>query len=203
MELRWNAADSAWTGSGYYQAGGVFARYDEMAGSDGDAKGTLQKAAAGVVAGAELDAFNPVDFNPSLVSAQVTVHAPAAGRDRFGRLPLVIGAPGGGLPDALPHDVRLYLSERGAPVQLPSPLTQSVQVTLHLGGLDVVRLPDAGLVQNEAGRFELAVRREGDTVTVTRSLALAKARYTPEEWPALRELLLAETDAANRTVLLR
>ena len=56
------------------------------------------------------------------------------------------------------------------------------------------------MLANDAGRFELTVARKGDKVTIARALTLAKARYEPISWPALRALLLAERGALARTV---
>jgi hypothetical protein len=49
----------------------------------------------------------------------------------------------------------------------------------------------------------LSVERKDGAITIARTARLTKAAYPPEEWPALRALLLAEGDAAHRTVLLK
>jgi hypothetical protein len=127
----------------------------------------------------------------------------AAARDTLGRVPVVIGSPAGGLQDALPHDVDLSQAVRGAPVRLPCKMKQVVRVTLALDGLEVVRLPEPVDLDNDAGSFELAVERDGQKVTIIRTIRLTQIDVAPEQWPALRALLLAEADAGNRTVLLR
>jgi hypothetical protein len=145
--------------------------------------------------------YNPVLFGPLGVS--VNLELTAAGEpDSLGRLPVVIGTPAGGLISSLPYDVHLDLAERGAPVRLSDAVTQSVRVTLDLAELDVVRLPEPKMLENGAGRFELTVDREGDKVRIIRTVTLTKAYFTAEEWPDLREILLAETHDANQTILL-
>ncbi|HVP40297.1 MAG TPA: DUF3857 domain-containing protein [Candidatus Saccharimonadales bacterium] len=203
LELRWDKASERWTAEGVLEAAGLlnpFAVRDLEAAATRD---SLEQLAGAVVESLAVTGYNLVDFGPDRVALRLVGAGRAGKRDAVGRIPVVIGDPPGGLRASLPADVHMYLARRGTPVQLPGPLEQTITLKLHLGELEAVRLPEPVDLANAAGRFQLAVRRAGDTVTVTRTTRLAKATYAPGEWPALRALLLAEGDPANRTLLLK
>ena len=56
---------------------------------------------------------------------------------------------------------------------------------------------------NPAGSCVTAVEQTEGGVVLERELTLAKRRYTPEEWPALRRLLLVNGHDGNRLILLK
>jgi PHD/YefM family antitoxin component YafN of YafNO toxin-antitoxin module len=80
---------------------------------------------------------------------------------------------------------------------------QTIVLRLKAGSHDVFHLPAPRTTENELGRFGLTVETEGDWVTVTRELDIAAGVVSPDQWPMLRALLLEETDARNRTILLK
>lgn len=205
LELAWDAESERWTGDGYYEAGGGFSPYDKMEGGGDRSDSHLDRVVGGVISGADVTGFSPLSFDRFTVATDFTFEAPAAERDDLGRLPVVIGSPGGGILDMLPGDVRLHLAERGSPAILPGSGAQTVKLTLDLSGLELVRAPEqmSEALSNDAGYFELSAVRDGDELTITRTLAIDHARYEPVQWPALREILLEEVDPANRTVLLK
>lgn len=202
-QLRWDDQMKGWAGEGRLRASGIFDPSDEIKGSAAAARKHLDSVVAGVVAGLSVRDYSPWRVEPNIVEVDFDLKPSAAARDTLGRLPVVIGSPAGGLQEALPHDVDLSHAERGAPVRLPCKMKQVVRVTLALGGLEVVRLPEPVKLANDSGSFELTVERQGHKVTVIRTIRLTQIDVAPEQWPALRELLLAEADAGNRTVLLR
>lgn len=202
-DLRWDADKKSWLGEGWLAADAVFCP-ERLVGSEISG---IRKHLNGVV-GRFATGLAVQDFSssgPSIehVEWRFDLQPSAAKRDSLGRLPVVIGSPAGGLRDVLPHDVDVSQAERGSPVRLPGPLVETVRVTLALGGLEVVRLPEPVKLANDAGSYELAVERQGHKVTIIRTIRLTQIDVAPEQWPALRELLLAEADAGNRTVLLR
>lgn len=201
--LRWDDQKKGWAGEGRLRAWGIFDPSDEMNGSAAAARQYLDSVVAGVVTGLSVQDYSPWRLEGSLAEVNFDLKSSAAARDTLGRLPVVIGSPTGGLQDALPHDVDLSQAERGAPVRLPCKMKQVVRVTLTLGGLEVVRLPEPAQLTNDAGSFELAVERDGQKVTIIRTTRLTQMDVAPSQWPALRELLLAEADPGHRTVLLR
>jgi hypothetical protein len=67
----------------------------------------------------------------------------------------------------------------------------------------MIHLPAARHIENEAGSFILRIEQEDGWVTVDRSLILHWATIEPAAWPQLRALLLEESDAANRSILMK
>jgi len=190
-------------GDGHFTGYWTLNPFDAMSGDEEAARETLEKIVGGVIDGAEVGGYNTTTFDLFTSASGFEVSAELDGEDAYGRTPLVIGDPGMGLFTMLPGDVHLYQKNRGTPVFLQNPAEQSVEVQIDLTAHTVYNLPQPVVIENEAGRFELRVQQEGTQVLVKRTLSLDKRIYQPEEWPALRELLLAEKDEANRTILLK
>jgi hypothetical protein len=131
------------------------------------------------------------------------MNAPLPEVDAYGRLPIKTGEPGWGILELLGDDVHLYTNSRGTPVYLQSPVEQTVGVELTLHGKSIVYLPEPVHLTNDAGSFRLEITRDGETVTLRRTLLLVSRVYTPDQWPALRALLLAEKDPGNCQVLVK
>ncbi len=203
LSLHYDATGKKWTAGGTLEGDGAFSPYDAIAGEADGVFDRLNHLVGGVLTGLAIDSYTPITFTPESVVVTFVTKPLAADPDTLGRIPLVIGAPAGGIISRLPHDVQLYTAERDAPVRLPGPQEQSIGVKIALGGLEVARVPADVRIANDAGSFEVTSARKGDTLTVARKLRLAKSRYAAAEWPALRALLLAEADEANRTVLLQ
>lgn len=202
-DLRWDADKKSWLGEGWLAADAVLCP-DRQAGSEVSAvRKHLDGVVGGIVAGMVVQDFSPRSRGSDMVEWRFDLQPSAAKRDSLGRLPVVIGSPSGGLRDVLPHDVDLSQAERGSPVRLPGQLVETVRVSLALGGLEVVRLPEPVDLDNDVGSLDLTVERDGQKVTIIRTIRLTQIDVAPEQWPALRELLLAEADPGNRTVLLR
>ena len=192
-----------WTGDAYYEAGGGFSPFDQMEGGGDRSSQYLNRVASSVFSGASVDEFSPMSFDRFTVASDLTISVPATDCDDLGRKPFVIGTPAGGILDSVPGYVPLHIAERGTPVPLPGAGEQMVKVKLHLGDFEVAHLPEATSFSNDAGSFELAVETDGDVVTISRHITIARSTFSAEEWPQLRVLLLAEASAANRTVLLK
>jgi len=203
LDLHYDATGKNWTAGGTLEGDGAFSPYDAVVGGADAIWDRLNHIVGGILPGLAIDSYTPVTFTPESVVITFVTKPLAAAPDTLGRIPLVIGAPTGGLMSRLPHDIQLSAGRRDAPVRLPGPQEQSIAVKIALGDLTVVRVPADTRINNAAGTFEVTTARVGDKLTVTRKLELAKWRYAPAEWPQLRALLLAETDEANRTVLLR
>jgi hypothetical protein len=203
LDLHYGDGARQWTGGGTLEGDGAFSPYDAIVGGADTVWDRLNHILGGVLPGLALDSYTPITFAPESVVITFVAKPLAADPDTLGRIPLVIGAPSGGLVDRLPHDVQLSAGMREAPVRLPGAQEQTVRVKIDLGGLGVVRAPSDAKIDNDAGAFEVTTERGGDKLTVTRKLSLAKAYYPAAQWPELRALLLAETSEANRTVLLK
>ena len=203
LDLTWDSTASSWTGSGYYLGSGGLCPFDKMQGVDDETRGTLANVLTGALKGAELTTWNPSVLDRFSVGSALHFTLPASKRDAEGRLPLTVLEPADGVMAALPGDVHLYDGTRKAPVRIGGPMQQEVTVKLSLPGLEQVRIPQPVAIDNAAGHFEVAVDTTGGQVTVTRTLSLASATFTPQQWPLLRTLLLAETDARHGVLLFK
>ena len=119
----------------------------------------------------------------------------AAEGAKLTRTGFVVGSPAGGLPAALPHDVNVADAARQSPIAWRGAARQSVTLRLDLGGRTVVHRPADRDLSADSGLFQAVTTADDDRLTFRRELTLVAAR-APERWPAVRGLLLAETDAA-------
>ncbi len=193
--------DSAWTGEGFMEADGAFSPYGSMVGLGEETETRLAAVAGSVLGGARIDRHNLTVLQPSRVVAGMGVTAPAGKSDDRGRRWLVIGAPDRGLRSLLPGDLHLSDPLRRAPVMLPAGLEQEVKARLRLPADRVLRLPEPVQLRNGAGSFAVTVERNGERVTIVRTLRLDGSRHEAAAWPELRELLLADAAERNRVVL--
>jgi hypothetical protein len=195
--------EGGWTGRGYLHTDGALCPYDEMVGLDGETLALIKKILGSILPGATAGGYNLEEFERTMVIAGFDVTVKPGEPDDHGRMRLSIGDPAGGIIDALPADVHLYDEHRSSPVVRFG--TQMQQITLRLkpGDREIVHLPEAREIENVAGRFALTVERDDGWVTVDRVLKLSGMMVPPDAWPHLRALLLEETDAANRTILLK
>ena len=203
LELRWDKTAGRWAVEGAVEAGGLLDPLGVRDLGALDTRARAERVAGAVVESLTVSGFNLADLGAGRAAVRFEGTARPHKRDAAGRLPLVIGDPAGGLLAALPADVHLYQAERGTPVQLAGPLEQTITVRMKIDTLETVRLPEPVELTNAAGSFRLSVERKGGLITVSRATRLPKAVYPPADWPALRELLLAEAAVAHRTVLLK
>jgi len=203
ISLSFDKKEKKFTGTGYYYADNGFSRYDRMEGLAGEAMTFLGSVITGILDGAKVTAFNPSRFSRLGVEMGLEVELKKPEPDDLGRLQLVIGEPSGGVFDQLPDNIRLYHKERSSPVRIASLMKQRVQLRLDLNGLDVVYYPFDQIIENDAGCFSITVGKAEDRITITRELELTRSIYQPEEWPALRALLLADRHERNQTLLVK
>jgi hypothetical protein len=203
IELSLAAGDSAWTGSGYAAGAGRLAFHHQTAGAADAVATHLGKLADSLVSGAETPAASLTMSTPNATSARFDVTAPFGDPDKAGRRRLVIGRPLGGLLDHLPSDCRLDETGRATPVLMDALGQQAVTVRLHLPAGAVATRPADRAVENAAGTFKLTVTEKDGWLTYDRAVTLGADAGKPENWPALRALLLEEADAANATITWR
>jgi len=198
--------EGAWTGTGYLNAGGLFSPHGTMVGSGSQAQDYLGGVAAAVLPGSEVTGWNPDELTPLSVRAGFVLELAAPELDDFERHHIVFGDPGDGLLSHLSPGIRLHESHRTTPVALPATPGQQIRVRIKVGDHEVVRLPEARSMVNDAGRFNLTVNQKDGWVTIDRELVVLDGSAAPdaaEFWTQLRALLLEEVDPANRTVLLK
>jgi len=203
LDLSWDSEKTLWTGAGVLQASGVLCPHARMAGLGDETLEYLRGALGKALAGASVTAANVEVFTPGAVTVGFAFELAGGTRDPLGRLRLVLGDPPG--VDAILEPAELHLSQAGrtAPVLLPTPLEQRVEVHLDLGGLEPVLIPEEQRLVNPAGQLRVTSRRDGDRLEVERVVRLERSLTDPADWPALRELLLEAGHERGRTLLLR
>ena len=199
FDFTFDPSGSTWKGGGSLVGSGILSPFHRMSGAGSEALGALGASCGSLLNGIEITTFAPEAFTPEKVALEFEAELEASHRDDRGRLVLEV-AP---FAEALPGD--LHEEHRQSAVRLPSVLDYRLELRLDFGELDVVRLPEARVVENEAGRFEIAFERHVKTegVYLVRTLTLKQTSYPAEMWPQLRALLLANTDRSGRTLLFK
>lgn len=192
-----------WFGRGFVDADGIFCPYDEMAGLRGEAIAIIKSIAGSVLQGASVDNYNLEFFHRRRVTAGFDLALEGIEADDRGRTRIMAGDPTGGIMASLPSDLRMYHEHRGTPVILPGKMAQRVRLRLKAGEREIIFLPEARGIENEAGAFALRVEREDGWIVIDRELTLGIPVVQPGMWPALRALLLEELDSENRTILMK
>jgi hypothetical protein len=195
--------DGGWHGTGYWSADGLFSPYEDMAGLHEEALSTIGKVAASVLPEASVGGYNPETFEWNRVAVGFDVSVPAEKPDAYGRTGLSMGKPSGGIAALLPHDVHLYNERRDSPVALPGTMTQRVRLRVKTNDREVVHLPRAFEVKNETGSYASSSGKSGGWVVIEQTLHLNGGTVAPAEWPDLRDLLLEQSDAGKREILVK
>jgi len=194
--------DGGWNGGGFLSADGGFSPYGDMVGLEGEALSRIGGIAGSVLTGAAVEVFNPEVFDANEVTVGFDLKTAAGEPDDQGRTSITIGDPAGGIIARLPADVHLYHENRTSPVLLPGEMTQRIRLRLKTGDRKIVYLPEPRVLENKAGRFTLSIEENDGWITIDRELTLDVATIQAEAWPDLRALLLEETNAAGRTILI-
>ena len=194
---------AGWRGTGFLSADGIFCPYNEMAGLEGEALSYLNGLVQSVLPGAVVQGYNPEAFGSFHVTAGFQFALKELEPDAHGRKCITAGVLSGGIADNLPPDVHMYDEKRSSPVLLSGKMHQNVELRIKTGNREIVYLSEARELVNEVGWFKLTVEKEDGWVTIERELSLNKTAVPPDEWPALRALLLEESDAAGRTILMK
>lgn len=111
------------------------------------------------------------------------------------------GVPGGVDKDLPP----LPAAGRLAPIALPGPVCETVEITLTLpSGWTVVALPEPARVSNPVGLVEITSTQAGDgKIHVVRRIELAERTATADQAAQVRALLVAWLAPVGRDLLLR
>jgi len=189
-------------GRGIFEARNIMSPHHRMVGLGSEAISTLEMITGGVLPGVSVSSYNPEIFRPDKVRTGFDFESEMHKDEDSGRITITVGDPTGGILDLLPGRLHLYAAEISAPVILPSTLLQKTSLKITIEDNEVIYLPEDLMVNNKAGWFSLSSRIEEDMIYIDRELFLEKDIDT-ENWPQLRALLLEETDAANRTVILK
>jgi hypothetical protein len=203
FDLTLAKGDSSWAGEAFVEADGAFSPYGLVVGLGDQTKQWCEAVTASLLDSATVGGYNLAVLQPSRVVTGMHVTVRRGKPDDLGRRKFILGSPEGGVLALLPGDVHLSDPTRPAPVVFPAALVQEVRMRLRLPAERAVRLPEPVRLQNGAGELTVTVDREGDKVTVLRTLRLDRARYEAAAWPDLRALLLADGSERNAVVLYR
>lgn len=203
VRLSFDGEKNKFIGDGYLSTVGGLSAFDRVSGVDAKAKVYLGAVVSGMLKGSSVSEYTPNRFEPSAVSATFTTALAKPEADDRGCVPIVVGNPVGGIIDNLPSDVQAYIPQRGSSVRLPCLMDQRIELRLDLGSWRVVFSPADQTVENAVGRFTVSSVTRDSQLVVVRELHLIKAVIGPDEWPSLRQLLLAESHEKNRTILLK
>jgi hypothetical protein len=203
LELAFDAENDRWKGSGVLTATGVLCPFARMAGLEDEAQEYLESLAGAVLEGAEVNRYNAAVFDPSTITVGFEMEAPSGERDALDRLQLKLADPGALAPLLEHAAVHIHEESRGSGIVLPTALEQRLELRLDPADLEVVHLPAATRTANSAGSCVIAVEEAEGNIVLKRDLSLATRSYAPEEWPALRRLLLIDGHDGNRLILLK
>ncbi len=203
LVLSFDEEKGDFTGTGYFYADNCFNPYDRMEGLAQETETYLGSVVSSLIKGAKVTGFNPSNFDRFrvIVGFQLELKSPAP--DDLGRLRLVIGEPSSGILGRLPDDLRLFHRSRSSSLHLPCLMHQKVELRLGLKGMDLIYHPTNQEFENNAGSISVTTDQRDNRIIITRELKLTKTIYPPEEWGALRALLLAETHERSQTLLLK
>jgi hypothetical protein len=203
LDLAYDADGERWTGSGTLTATGVLSPYPRMAGFENEAQAHLEKVTGALIGAAEITGYNPAAFGPAEVTVGFEIEMPAGERDALDRLHVKLADPEM-LSSLLTHTaIHLHDGGRESGVVFPAPIRQRLELRLDPGDLDVVYVPAASRIATTAGSCVVTTSDDDGEIVLTRTLSLDKRTYAPDEWPALRRLLLADAHESNRLILLK
>ena len=194
FDLAFDAEQKVWAGTGVLQSEGSFNLLDRMTGFDGEGLAALGGFIGTILGGAKVTAWNPERFHSSGVAAGFSLELPAGDRDGQGRLGIELAA----VP--ADHFGNLYQESRDSDVHLPAAAEVVCELHLDPGGLELVHLPPAAVLENGIGTWSLESSAGDDDMVLVRRLTLPRAHYTASQWPELRALLLAQASRAGRVL---
>ena len=202
IDLTLTRAEDGWQTGGHVTTTGEFCLHGRTVGALDAFRSAVEHTIGDVLPGTSLDFADPEVFNQAEVTADVGLTVAALEKDDRDELRLVMGDPGDGVLSRLPG-VQRFQADRTSPVAAGSILGQKIVLRIPTDGLEVVHLPQAYSVANEAGRFDLQVDRKGGWLTISRKLQLKSAWFSGDLWPQLRTLLNEENDPTHRTLIFK
>jgi len=203
LDLGYDKDKKALSGTGYLRADNALNPYGKMMGLEDEAVTYLEEVASGIIEGAKVTGFNPsvFEYTEVIIGFKIELEKPEV--DFQDRLKIVIGEPSGGIMAMFSDDVHIYELKHPATIQLPGFLNQQVKLKIGLEGLEIIYTPENKIIANEAGSFSTIVVKHDEKLTVTRKLELLKSSYKADDWPPLKELLLAQDHQQNKTLLFK
>ncbi len=207
IELSYDADKKNFTGSGYFSATNYFNQYLQIAGMKNEAFTYFEELVSSIFKNAKLTGCNPSEFTDLKTIYGFQFELDSLTIDKQDRIELILGESAYGILANLPINTELYHNQRTSPMHFPCLMSQNIELTLDLKGLDLIHYPEDNSIENEAGNFIVhsakTDKNDKKSLTVVRSLILTKTDYTAEEWLPLRTLLLADRNDGNRLILVK
>jgi hypothetical protein len=203
IDLTYSSEIDSLTGQGMYYSDNCFNAYDRTAGLNGKAGDFLGGVISGIIEGAEITEYNPGRLDRAITELGFEYKVEKPETDDLGRLKLNFGQPTGGLFERLPDDVQLYRNHRESIIDLPGPMIQKLEFRIDTKDIEIMYYPEEYIIENEAGSFSISTDVKNDRLSISKTLDLAKTVYSPDEWPQLRMLLLAEKSERNNTLIFK
>jgi hypothetical protein len=203
IDLAFDKEKSQWAGTGALAADGSLCPFDQMTGLDGKGEEYLTSVAESLVKNISVSGYSPERFDVTRIAVGFALALDSVEVDDLKRTVLSIGEPEGGIIDHLPSNAELFRRELRSTVYLPSLLNQRVECRIDTAGYQIVYRPEDFSTTNAAGSFSVTTVVKNSQLITVRELRLAKTVYRPDEWTALRELLLAENQKSNGLILLK
>nr|MEE4266506.1 DUF3857 domain-containing protein [Candidatus Krumholzibacteria bacterium] len=195
--------EGAWNGSGQFQGTSLFSNYSGFVTDEDVRAGHTATLVGAVLPGAEPSQVTLTSLLQERVAGhfQVKDYSPEA--DALKRSRLQLGDPGDGVLGRLPGDVHLYEAARQTPVLGVGDWAQTMILRCEVAEEDILHRPRPVTIENAAGWFQLEVDYRDGALTVSRKIKLAPGNIAPRNWPALRALLLAESDPAHGLIIFK
>lgn len=100
-------------------------------------------------------------------------------------------------------EIRNFNGERLEAIELPCAIDETDTYTVNLKGVVPAVQPYRKSVSNAAGKVSISIEPQGDKVTVSRSISLARSIYPAAEYKLVRELLQAWLAPSGRRIVVR
>ncbi len=206
MDLSYDPKKEVFVGRGYYNAYDYLSPFGKMVGTGSEAKEYLGSVISGIMEDADIVNYNPVVFNDREVQSGFEFELKKPDNDDLDRIMLTFGEPLDGIIDQLPEGTNLFDSQRTADLLINtfalSTMDQALEINLDLEGLELVDYPDDLTIENDAGSFSITATKDDHKLKISRKLDGIHS-IDAKDWPALRQLLLAETHDRNQTIYLK
>ncbi len=203
IELSYDADKKSFTGLGYFHATNYFNQYLQMAGMKNEAFTYFEELVSSIFKNVKLTGCNPSEFTHHKTIFGFQFELDSLTIDNEDRIELTLGESTCGILANLPSGIELYHNQRTSPMHFPCLMSQNIELTLNLEGLDLIHYPEDTSIENEAGNFAVNSVKTDKKLIIARSLVLTKTDYTAEEWLPLRTLLLADRNDGNRLILVK
>jgi hypothetical protein len=204
LELGYDKETDKFIGNGVIETLSPYLPYGDILGVNMAFKDYLADLISGIFDGAEITSYNPEILDQNYVSLRFEYSLPKPKAGDAGHLMLRFGDPPDGILGSLPGDVELHNAIRTSDIYLDGDINQIVKIKLDLDELEVLYHPENKMIRNNIGEFSIDSQQDDNYLVISRRVVVEKGPHLDaEDWPELRQLLLAETHDRNQTIYLK